>query len=159
MGINILPRSTELQKFGAIGEGFALSELHQRGIEAKPIPQVYAKGDLLITGQQSPVICEVKTARITRRQVRPGYWVNRYQFFVGNLNQNIDHVVILVCVDNNGQAAFFVVPSWEFFGRSHTTISDPDRYQGRLAKYRDAWFVVNLVAARRAVRFGQLPLI
>lgn len=145
------------QRFGATYEQWASHRLTEAGYPNHPIALWTDHADLMIEAP-TPTYVEVKAARPTMRKVRPRYYRPRWQFDTGRLRQDIDHVVILVCIDDHGFNYPFVCPSWALWARSNISItSHPTHYAGRLAGYLDHWGTVAEVMNRR--REGlQLPL-
>jgi hypothetical protein len=79
-----------------------------------------------------------------RVEVKGATFTDRYQ---ANLRGNDADVLVFGCV--NGATHFFVIP-WPALGRRRNLAiwsENPDDYQGRWARFRDAWGIVDDLVA------------
>jgi len=163
---------SEAQQFGATGERIALNELQRRGYNVSPISDWSAEADLCIFGSV-PVLVEVKVAHCREfwNKNNGGRWRRRkrWSWEVNRIPRNIDMIVMLIAIDQDGVSHPFVLPSWAIAGRGWPSVihlaSDPLAYvtrgRGWLAEYYQQWSTVEQVIATRAKfqsQAGQLTL-
>jgi hypothetical protein len=147
---------SERQKFGLVGEKWAVNQLKRRGYDARLISSFFANFDILIDGL---LLCEVKLSRFYLRTVRKGYYRPTWHFDVGRVPGNVDSLIILICEDEKGQWWPYIVPSWFLLGRSSVAItSHPSKYKGFLAKCLKNWSYVPEVLYYRQKHSNQLLL-
>lgn len=140
--------ATPKQLFGSAIERWVLDQLLAHGHTARLISNWSAAHDLVIDGP-TPVLVDVKAAHRRWRKVRPGYFAPEWRWHVANIDRTRDHLLALVAEDLTGKRHLFLVPSWEAWGRQGLSISShPLQYRGRLACYREAWGIIERVAAQ-----------
>ena len=150
-------RQSWKQRYGNIGEEWALAEFKARGHEARLISNYYDQFDLLIDSQL-PV--EVKLSRAYLRKVRPGYYVPTWCFDTARINREQDYLLLLICEDQYQQFWPYLVPS--FFIQNRQTIgitSHPRKYKGYWSDSLNRWSVIDWLINIRQHYNQQLPLL
>jgi len=128
------------QRYGNVGEQWALAEFKARGHEARLISNYFADYDILIDGGL-PV--EVKLSRTYLRKIRPGYYAPTWCFDTARIKPDHDYLVMLICQDNFNQFYPYLIPSFFVQGRQTIAItSHPKQYRGRWADSLNRWSVI-----------------
>ncbi len=146
---------SQSQKFGLFGEKFAISELNERGLDARLLTHFNARYDV-ICANGLPI--EVKVALMTSRSNNRIRWQ-----FKTVAKLDVDYIFILIAIDENGELFTFIIPS-SFIGtrQSVSITSHPKAYSGMWAGFLNAWQWINEVMAWRAkyqaIKNGQLSL-
>jgi len=150
-------RQSAAQRYGNIGEDWALAEFQARGHEARLISNYFDQFDILIDGVL-PV--EVKLSRSYLRKVRPGYYAPTWCFDTARIAKGQDYLLLLICEDQYKQFWPYLVPS--FFVGDRQTIgitSHPRKYKGYWADSLSRWSVIEWLINIRQHYNQQLPLL
>lgn len=150
-------RQSWKQRYGNIGEEWALAEFQSRGYEARLISDYYANYDILLNGLL-PV--EVKLSRAYLRKVKPGYYSPTWCFDTARIDPKEDYLIMLICQDSFNQFYPYLVASHLIQGRQTIGItSHPKKYKGHWANTLNRWSVIDWLICTRQRFNQQLPLL
>ncbi len=137
------------QRFGLIGERWAMEQLESRGYRVRWLKDFQAPFDLVVN-DILPIevkIAHMKMRRVKRRQYRPA-WAFRLQ---GGLPPEVEHIVIAICVEEDGSHTPFIIPGVWLAGKVRLVItSPPDTYSGYVSPGLRRWELVDEALARAA---------
>lgn len=137
------------QKFGLKGERWVVDQLKKRGYKPTLYPDFQNQAcDLEVNG----LCIEVKIARPTLRirTLQSGSKVHytRWQWCIHptSLHMQGEWALVLLA-DTIKKTVPFIIPGSQVGDRTHLQItSHPDRYNGWLAEYRNAWDVISYLS-------------
>jgi hypothetical protein len=149
-------RQSAKQRYGSIGENWALCEFQARGYEAKLISNWYDQFDILVNGLL-PV--EVKIGRSYLRKVKPGYYAPTWCFDTARIAPQQDYLLLLICQDQFNQFWPYLVSAHLIQGRQSIGItSHPRNYKGFWSTTLNRWSVIDWLIGIRERMGQQLPL-
>lgn len=150
-------RQSARQRYGNIGEQWALAEFKARGHEARLISDYFDQFDILVNGVL-PV--EVKISRSYMRKVRPGYYSPTWCFDTARVSTQQDYLLLLICEDKFNQFYPYLIASHLAQGRQTISItSHPRSYKGFWANTLNRWSVIDWLICTRQRLNQQLTLL
>lgn len=150
-------RQSAKQRYGSIGEQWALAEFKIRGYEARLISDYYDKFDILLNGLL-PV--EVKISRSYMRKVRPGYYSPTWCFDTARVSHEQDYLLLLICEDKFNQFYPYLVASHLVQSRQTISVtSHPRTYKGFWSNTLNRWSVIDWLIYTRQRLNQQLTLL
>lgn len=140
---------TEREQFGKIGEQWVVQQLRQRGYAAEWIGEC-SDYDILLEGAAR---VEVKSAFVSPGSNGGGRW----QFSLRRHGLVVDEeLLFLLCYDNldDPPSCVFVIPGEAvgMISKIDITSSDPYKYRGLWARWRNAWQQVERAVAGLSAR-------
>lgn len=150
-------RQSWKQRYGNIGEQWAMDEFKSRGYEARLVSDYFADYDILLNGLL-PV--EVKLSRTYLRKVKPGYYAPTWCFDTARIAPHQDYLLLLICEDQFRQFHPFLIASHLVQGRQTIAItSHPRKYKGFWCTTLNRWSVIDWLICTRQRLGQQLPLL